>query len=114
MTGRGLKWGRQPESWVGQAGRQTVGSADVCTGFSFLPFSLFPSFFFSFFFKLTYSFYVCEYTVAVQMVVSLHCWEFNFRTSARSSRPRPLSPKDLFIIIHKCMVADFRCTRTGR
>jgi hypothetical protein len=42
-----------------------------------------------------------------------------FRTSAPSSQPRllspfSLSPKDLFIIIHKYTVAVFRRTRRGR
>ena len=43
--------------------------------------------------RLIYLFYVYEYTVAVQMVVSLHvagCWELNFRTSAHSGKPRSL------------------------
>jgi hypothetical protein len=73
--------------------------------------------------------YVFEHTVAVQMVVSLHVfvgnWILFFRTSAHSGQPRwpahsvcSLSlclprPKDLFIILHKYNVADFRCTRRG-
>jgi hypothetical protein len=65
-----------------------------------------------------YLFYVCEYTVAVQMVVSLHVvvGEWIFRISALSSQhcslsPYSLWPKDLFIIIHKYTVAEFRCSR---
>ena len=42
-----------------------------------------------------------------------------FRTSARSCQSHSLQlallrPKDLFIIIHKYPVANFRCTRRGR
>jgi hypothetical protein len=46
-------------------------------------------FFLSFFLNL---FYVCEYTVAVQMVVSLHVFVGNgiYRTSAHSGWPRSL------------------------
>jgi hypothetical protein len=36
-----------------------------------------------------------------------------FRTSAHSDQPRSFQPKDLFIIIHKYTVADFRHTRRG-
>ena len=36
-------------------------------------------------------FYVCEYTVAVEMVVSLHV-AVGIRTSACSSQPCPLPP----------------------
>jgi hypothetical protein len=76
-------------------------------------------YFLLFFFKDL--FYVCEYTVAVQMVVSLpSCgsWELNFKTSALSGQlcslsPCLLRPKDLFIIISKYTVADFRCTKRG-
>jgi hypothetical protein len=68
------------------------------------------------------------YTVSIQMVVSLHVVVRNwiFRTSTRSHPPHSLWsalltlaspcllwPKDLFIIIHKYTVADFRCTRRG-
>jgi hypothetical protein len=47
---------------------------------------------------------------------SFGCWELNFRTSVRSSRPRSISPywlqlKDLFIIINKYNEAVFRHTR---
>ena len=50
--------------------------------------------------KVIYLFYVYEYIVAVQMVVSLHVVVGNwiFRTSARSGQPRLLRPKDLFIL----------------
>jgi hypothetical protein len=50
------------------------------------------------------------------MVVSLHVVVGNliFRTSAHSGQPRLLRSKDLFIIIHKYTVADFRHTRRGR
>jgi hypothetical protein len=52
------------------------------------------------------------------------CCELNFRTSACSGQPThssrlcslspcSLSPKDLFIIIHKYTVAIFRCPRRG-
>jgi hypothetical protein len=60
-------------------------------------------------------FYVWEYTVAVQMVVSLlcGCWELNFRTSAHTGQPCLLRPRDLFIILHKYTVADFKHTRRG-
>jgi hypothetical protein len=61
---------------------------------------------------------------------SCGCWELSFRTSARSGQsdslqlarllrsthlqnPCSLWPKDLFIIIHKYIVADFRRTRRG-
>jgi hypothetical protein len=53
------------------------------------------------------TFFVYEYTVAVEMVVSLH-------VVARSGQPRSLRPKDLFIIIHKYTVAVFTHTRRGR
>ena len=65
-------------------------------------------------------FNVCEYTVAIQMVVSLHVVAGNWilRTSAHSSQlcslsPSSLRPKDLLIIINKYTVAVFRCTRRG-
>jgi hypothetical protein len=61
------------------------------------------------------------YTVAVQMVVSLHVDVGNwiFRISAQSGQlhclsPCLLPPKDVFIITHKYTVAIFRCTRRGR
>jgi hypothetical protein len=38
---------------------------------------------------------------------------FFLRTSAHSAWPCSLWPKDLFIIIHKDTVADFRRTRRG-
>jgi hypothetical protein len=53
---------------------------------------------------------------------SCGCWEFEFRTSAHSGwscslqcllSPCSLQPKDLFIIIRKYTVADFRCTRVS-
>ena len=60
-------------------------------------------------------FYVYEYTVAVQMVVSLHVLlGIEFRTSARSGWPYLLHPKDIFIIINKYTVTVFRHTRRGR
>jgi hypothetical protein len=67
-----------------------------------------------FFFKI-YLFCVCEYTVAVQMVVShsVVVGDYIFRTSVHSSWPCSLCPKDLFIIRHKYTVADFRHTRRG-
>jgi hypothetical protein len=84
---------------------------------------------FSFFFLKIYLFiyYVCEYTVDVcdGCEPSRSCWELNFSTSAGSGvsptqsgqlcllSPCSLRPKDLFIIIHKYTVADFRCTRRG-
>jgi hypothetical protein len=71
-------------------------------------------------FKKMYLFYKCEYTVAVQMVVSLHVVVGNwiFRTSARTGWPRSLWPTLIpkaqrFIIIHKYTVADFRHPRGG-
>jgi hypothetical protein len=80
--------------------------------------SYFQCFFFMLIIK-TYLFYVCEYTIAVQMVVSLHVVVGNwiFRTSVRFGQlyllsPWLLWPKDLFII-YKYTVADFRCTRRG-
>jgi hypothetical protein len=75
-----------------------------------------------------YFIYLCEYTVAVQMVVSLHVVVGNFIEflgpllalvgPTRSSQLCSLSPcllwsKDLFIIIHKYTVADFRNTGRG-
>jgi hypothetical protein len=78
---------------------------------------------FKFFLKmcLFYVFYIYEYTVAVQMVVSLHVVVRNwiFTTSAQSGQPRSLQSTALaqaqrFIIIHKYTVAVFRCTRRGR
>jgi hypothetical protein len=56
-----------------------------------------------FFFKI-YLFYVCEYTVAVQLT-TCGCWGLNFRTSAHSGQPRSLSscslrPKDLFLLLY--------------
>ena len=57
--------------------------------------------------------------------LSCGCWELNFLglllapvNLTCSSRPRSLSPcllrpKDLFIIIHKYTVTDFRCIRRG-
>jgi hypothetical protein len=70
--------------------------------------------------RFIYLFYVCEYTVTVQMVVNIHVVVENsiFRTSACSGQLHSLSPcllwpKDLFIIIHKYTVADFRRTRRG-
>jgi hypothetical protein len=73
--------------------------------------NLFFSFLFS---KKIYLFYVYEYTVAEQMVVSLQVVFGNciFRTSARSVSPTP--KKDLFIIINRYTVAVFRLTRRGR
>ena len=63
-----------------------------------------------------YLFYVYEYTIAVQMVVSLHVVVENwiFRTSACSGRLHSLQPKDLFIIIQKYTVAFFRHARRWR
>jgi hypothetical protein len=65
--------------------------------------------------RFIYLFYVCEYTVAVQMVVSLHVVVGNwiFRIPARSGQLRLLQPKYLFII-SKYGVAGFRHTRRGR
>jgi hypothetical protein len=45
-----------------------------------------------------YLFYVYEYTVAVQIIVSLHVVDELNRTSACSGQPQSLSQKDLFII----------------
>ena len=55
-----------------------------------------------------------EYTVPVQMVVSFYVvvGDWIFSTYASSS-PCLLRPKDLFIIIHKYIVADFKRTRRG-
>jgi hypothetical protein len=68
-----------------------------------------------------YLFIVYEYTVAIQVDVSLHVVAgiWIFRTCAHSGQPRSLSPcllqpKNVFIIIHKCTVADFRHARRGR
>jgi hypothetical protein len=63
---------------------------------------------FRFFFSFNDLFYVCEYTIAVQMVVSLHVVVANwiFRTSACSS------PK-IYFFIHKYTVAKFWYTRRG-
>jgi hypothetical protein len=49
-------------------------------------------------FFLMYLFYVYEYTVAVQIIVSLHVVDELNRTSACSGQPQSLSQKDLFII----------------
>jgi hypothetical protein len=47
---------------------------------------------------------------------SCGCWELNFMTSAHSGRPCSLNPcflrpKDLFIVIHKYTIVDFRHTK---
>jgi hypothetical protein len=78
------------------------------------------------FFSFFYLFYVCEYTVAVQMVVSLHVVVGNWilgllltqvgpahSDQLCSLSPCSLHPKDLFIIIHKYTVAVFWHTRRG-
>ena len=54
-------------------------------------------------------FYVYEYTVAVEMVVSHHVVAGNWTQGLCSLRP-----KDLFIIISKYTVAVFRHSRRGR
>jgi hypothetical protein len=61
-----------------------------------------------FFFLKIYLFYVCEYTVAAQMVVSLHV------VVELNSGPLLALAPDLFIIINKYTVAVFRHTRRGR
>ena len=63
--------------------------------------------------------YVCEYTIAVQMVVSFHVVVGNWilgplLQSAPLTQTCSLRPKDLFIIIYKYTVAVFRHTRRGR
>ena len=77
--------------------------------------------------RFIYLFYVCEYIVAVQMVVSF-LWLLGIEFlepllalvgSAHSGElcslsPCLLWPKDFFIIIHEYTVADFRRTRRGR
>jgi hypothetical protein len=66
-----------------------------------------------FFLRFIYLFNVCEYTVAVQVVVCLHVVVGNqiFRTSAHCGQPCSLWPKDLFIIIHKYTAVDVRSSR---
>jgi hypothetical protein len=77
--------------------------------------------------RFIYLFYVCEYIVAVQMVVSF-LWllgiEFlepllalvgsTHSGELCSLSPCLLWPKDFFIIIHEYTVADSRRTRRGR
>jgi hypothetical protein len=60
-----------------------------------------------------YLFYLYEYTVAVQMVVSHHVVAGNWTQDLCSLQPCLLRPKDLFIIICKYIVAVFRHTRRG-
>jgi hypothetical protein len=62
---------------------------------------------------LFYLFYVHEYTVAIQMVVSHHVVAGNWTQDLCSVRPCSLQPKDLFIIICKYVVAVFRHSRRG-
>jgi hypothetical protein len=70
---------------------------------------------------MIYLFYVYEYTVAVQMVVSLPVVVGNWIlgpllspvNSAHSSWPWLLRPKDLFIIINKYTVTVFRQNKRG-
>ena len=42
------------------------------------------------------------------------CWELNLGLLLALGQPCSLRPKDLFILIRKHTVADFRCTRRGR
>ena len=58
-------------------------------------------------------FYVYEYTVAVQMVVSHHVVAGNWTQDLCLFQPCSLQPKDLFIIICNYTVAVFRHTREG-
>jgi hypothetical protein len=60
------------------------------------------------FLKIYLLFYVYEYTVAIQMVVSHHVVAGNWTQDLCSIRP-----KDLFIVICKYTVAVFRHTRRG-
>jgi hypothetical protein len=55
-------------------------------------------------YKIIYLVYVCEYTVAVQMVVSLHVVvrNWSFRTSGQplpSSQPHSIWPKELLLYV---------------
>jgi hypothetical protein len=102
----------------------------------FLSLSFFLSFFLSFIYLLLirslllmaystfflsrfiYLFYVYEYTVAVQMVMSHHVVAGNWTQGLHllqphSLQPHLLQPKDLFIIICKYTVVVFRHTRRG-
>ena len=71
-----------------------------------------PAFFFKIYLFILCMWVHCSCTDGCEP--SCGCWEFEFRTSARSSRPCSFWPKDLVIIINKYTVAVFRHTRKGR